>query len=298
MSRVSLFAFFLIPGFVFAEAATSIDYVLQVPATLRTVLVVETDQPMLHIFSVDENGQVSGVKQSISIGQRGAGKRKSGDRRTPLGVYFVTEELDTRNLHEKYGPVAYPLDYPNAWDTLNQRTGHGIWIHGVAPGSGPRPVRDTDGCISLPNEELLNLGADLAPLQTPVIVTRRLQKKSEAELHATREKLLAALDAWSQSYRSGDWYSHLALYAGEFTYRGMSRDEWTAYRLATVGQRVIDDFVIADITLIADPVEPDLYVSRFRQEITEAGRNISATKRLYWRRSVQGDYKIIAEDNG
>ena len=298
MLRFLLFTSLFLPVLAAADIASISGYVLQVPATVRTVLVAETDQPMLHIFSVDEDGRVSGVKQSISIGQRGAGKRKSGDRRTPLGVYFVTEELDTRNLHNKYGPVAYPLDYPNAWDTLNQRTGHGIWIHGMAPGSGPRPVRDTDGCISLPNEELLNLGADLAPLQTPVIVTRRLQKKSEAELHATRAQLLEALDDWTQSYRSGDWYGHLALYAGEFTYRGMSRDEWAAYRLATVGQRVIDDFAIADITLIADPVEPGLYVSRFRQEITEAGRTVAATKRLYWRRSVQGDYKIIAEDNG
>jgi murein L,D-transpeptidase YafK len=298
MLRSPLFALLLMPALAVADIASETGYVLQVPASVRTVLVAETDLPMLHIFSVDEHGRVSRLQQSISIGQRGAGKRKSGDRRTPLGVYFVVEELDTRNLHEKYGPVAYPLDYPNVWDTVNRRTGHGIWIHGMAPGNGPRPVRDTDGCISLPNDALLNIGPDLAPLQTPVIVTRRLQRTKQTELQATRDQLLAALDDWSRSYRSGDWYSHLAMYAGEFTYRGMSRDEWTAYRLSTVGQRVIDDFAIGDITLIADPVEPGLYVSRFRQEITESGRTVAATKRLYWQRSAQGNFKIIAEDNG
>ena len=282
-----------------ARAETAVPaYLLQAPESVRTILIAETGTALLHHYERTADALVLRESRPMSIGSNGAGKRKSGDRRTPLGVYFVTEELDTRNLHEKYGPVAYPLDYPNAWDTLKQRTGHGIWIHGRTPGSGPRPVRDTDGCISLPNDELLNLGEELAPLQTPVIVTRRLQKSSETELQAIREQLLEALDNWSQSYRSGDWYSHLSMYSGEFSYRGMSRDEWTAYRLSTVGQRVIDDFAIADITLIADPVEPGLYVSRFRQEITESGRTIAATKRLYWQRSAQGDFMIVAEDNG
>ena len=33
--------------------------------------------------------------------------------------------------HDKYGVAAYPLDYPNAWDRFNERTGYGIWLHGV-----------------------------------------------------------------------------------------------------------------------------------------------------------------------
>ena len=298
MLRKSLLILFLVPGAAGAEAATSIDYVLQLPAQVNSVLVVETETATLHHYTLDSGGNLSQSTQSISIGQNGAGKQRSGDRRTPLGVYFVVEELDTRNLHAKYGPVAYPLDYPNAWDARKQRTGDGIWIHGVAPGSGPRPERDTDGCISMSNDELLNLGSELLPLQTPVIVTRRLQKVSEKEQRETRDQLLAALDDWSHSYRTGDWYSHLAMYAGEFNYRGMSRDEWSAYRLQTVGQRAIDDFAIGDVTLIADPVEPGLYVSRFRQEITESGRTVVATKRLYWQRSAEGNFKIIAEDNG
>lgn len=293
-----LVAFFFLPGMAAGDGPVAFDYILELPANVKTVLVAETDTATLHRYSINEQGRISAQQQPISIGQNGAGKKRSGDRRTPLGVYFVIEELSTTNLHEKYGPIAFPLDYPNAWDTRNSRTGHGIWIHGVTPGAGPRPERDTDGCISLANAELLLLEPYLAPLDIPVIVTRKIRKVSSDEISSTRDQLTDALTSWAQSYKRGDWYGYLSLYAEEFEYRGMNRDEWSTYRLDTVGDRAIEDFVIDDILLVADPEEPDLYLSRFRQSITEAGRTISTAKRLYWRRSEQGVFEIVAEDNG
>jgi len=273
-------------------------YVLKLPASVKTVLIAETATATLHRYVAAERGLVLGAAQQMSIGQQGVGKEKTGDQRTPLGIYFVMEELDTSNLHEKYGPVAFPLDYPNAWDAAQQRTGSGIWIHGVAPGSGARPERDTDGCIALPNEELLSLWPHLTPLQTPVIVTRNIRRMSRQDIDVTRDQLLAALKLWASSYRDGDWNRFLSLYSQDFAYRGMNREEWSAYRVQTVGARPIDEFTIDDVLLLADPEEDDLYLSRFRQVITESGRPISTTKRLYWRRLPDGDLKIVAEDNG
>ena len=114
-------------------------YVLKLPAAVTTVLIAETGTATLHRYVADEEGLLFRQAQRMSIGLEGAGKEKAGDLKTPLGIYFVMEELDTSNLHEKYGPVAFPLDYPNAWDAAKHRSGSGIWIHGVAPGSGTRP---------------------------------------------------------------------------------------------------------------------------------------------------------------
>lgn len=276
----------------------SLAYVLQFPASVGTVLVAETSTATLHRYSARGDRLQVDDAQPMSIGQNGVAKQRSGDRRTPLGVYFVVEELDTKNLHEKYGPVAFPLDYPNAWDTRSQRSGHGIWIHGVTPGSGPRPTYDTDGCIALPNDRLLSLGPHLKPMQTPVIVTRKIETRPDAEITATRDSLLAALEQWTNSYRDGDWHQYLSLYSKEFAYRGMNYEEWTAYRMLTTASRSIEDFSISDILLLADPEEPGLYLSRFRQQITESGRTIATSKRLYWRVTPAGDYRIVAEDNG
>jgi hypothetical protein len=287
-----------LPCFAQAQDEGVPAYVLQIPASVKTVLIAETDVATLHRFENSKDGLRPEETQRMSVGQNGVAKRRTGDRRTPLGIYFILEELDTRNLHEKYGPMAFPLDYPNAWDQANERTGYGIWIHGVPPNSGPRPDRDTDGCISLQNEELLLLDEFLVPLQTPVIVTRSIRRASRAEINAMRENLLSALESWVTSYRDGDWNRFLALYANDFEYRGLNRDEWSAYRVLSDGGRPIDDFRIDDVLLLADPEDSDLYLSRFRLTIRESGRSMKTTKRLYWRKSATGDLKVVAEDNG
>lgn len=288
----------ILPTVACAQATDLPGYVLQLPESVNTVLIAETDTATLYRYQHRDSALVGGSEQRMSIGKSGVGKQRSGDQRTPLGIYFVLEELDTSNLHEKYGPVAFPLDYPNAWDKLNDKTGYGIWIHGVTPNSGPRPVRDTDGCIALSNDILLTLEEYMRPLQTPVIVTRNIQRVSVAEINLARDELLSALQLWISSYRDGDWHRFLLLYGEDFEYRGMNRDEWSAYRVQTIGARPIDEFAVDEIMLLADPEQPNLYLSRFRQTIRESGRVVTTTKRLWWRKFANGDLRIVAEDNG
>lgn len=281
-----------------AQVVDAPSYVLKLPASVETVLIAETGTATLHRFRYGKDGLEQGDQKRMSVGQNGVGKQRAGDQRTPLGIYFVAEHLDTTRLHEKYGPIAFPLDYPNVWDDANDRTGDGIWIHGVTPNSGQRPTLDTDGCIVLPNEHLLILEDYLTPLQTPVIVTRKIERASREEIAVLRAELMSVLKVWSNSYRVGDWHQYLALYAQDFKYRGMTREEWSAYRVRSVGGRTIEGFSVDNIMLLADPEEPGLYLSRFRQTITEAERTMVTTKRLYWRRNGQGKLLIVAEDNG
>lgn len=298
MIRSLLTVILSLASFVASAEAVAPAYVLQLPESVSTVLIAETATATLHRYEADGDMPVISDSQRMSIGKNGAGKVRSGDQRTPLGIYFVVAELDTTNLHEKYGAAAFPLDYPNAWDETRRRTGHGIWIHGVAPGSGDRPELDTDGCIALPNEHLLSLKPYLEPLQVPVIVTREIRASSDEKASEARTQLLAAIQRWADSYRGGDWHSYLSMYADDFVYRDMTRDEWVAYRLKTLGARAIGDYVLDEVLLIADPEEEGLYLSRFRQTITESGHTLVTTKRLYWRKTAAGDLKIVAEDNG
>lgn len=55
---------------------------------------------------------------------------------------------------------------------------------------------------------------------------------------------------------------------------------------------------IDDVLLLADPEEAGLYLSRFRQSIDYGDRTIETMKRLYWRKTPEGVFKIVAEDNG
>lgn len=299
MFRLLMLLLVLAPGLLIAQQAPRQPaYLLRVPPSVKAVFVAEADAATLRRFGVTASGETYNDARYMSVGQRGVGKEKPWDGRTPLGIYFVNDQLDTSRLHEKYGVLAFPLDYPNVWDRHNKRSGDGIWIHGVLPGGDRRPPFDTDGCIALPNDELLLLENEFVPLVTPVIITRTIEWVDRQQLEQTRAELEAALDDWSTSYRDGDLHLFLSLYASDFSYRGMSRSRWESFRTQSIRRAPISEITLTDILLLEDPEDRGLFLSRFRQTVLQDERTSTTTKRLYWRRSEDGDLRIVAEDNG
>ena len=273
-------------------------YILQIPDTITDVLVAETETATMHRFSVANERIVSRDERYMSIGTAGAGKQRAWDRKTPLGIYFMTESLDTSKLHDKYGVAAYPLDYPNAWDRHNQRTGYGIWLHGVDHKNPQRPALDTDGCLALPNEALLQLGGMLRPQITPVIVARKLRWALPTDLENLKTQFRRSLDAWSKAQEDGDLYTYLSLYADDFSHAGMDRDAWASYRYNTFTARKLSRVALNNVMLMADPEVADLYLARFTQTLGTGDSQVTTTKRLYWRRGSAGEWKIVSEDAG
>lgn len=290
-------ALWLLSHVAFAEDALP-AYFLHLPPSVSVVFVADTGTSTLYRYRNGANGMSLVDTHYMSIGQNGVGKTRPWDRRTPIGVYFVSDELDTGKLHPKYGLMAFPLDYPSPWDRMHQRSGDGIWLHGVDEKDGQRPPLDTDGCLALPNANLIEISKDIVPRSTPIVIARQMRRAPRRELEELGEDLRAAVDAWARSYRSGDLFRYFGLYDDRFVYRGMDRGEWLAYRTDTIGSRVLDELIIRNLTLLAEPDDDGLYLSRFEQTLVEGERRITTMKRLYWRRSGNGVFRIVAEDNG
>ncbi len=275
------------------------DFLVLVPPSAETLFVAETTAAAFHRFD-----NVAGKpleyrgRNYMSIGRNGEGKQKSGDQRTPLGVYFVIEQLDTSRMHEKYGVTAFPLDYPNAWDKRLRRTGDGIWVHGVDARVAERPRRDTDGCIALPNDALSSLEQRFTANTTPVVIARNVVWVPRDKLDALRDTLKGAVTSWADALERGDMHTYLSLYDDDFRRWGMNKSEWTALQLKTVGTRPITSVSVDDLLLLGDPAEEGLYLSRFRLSVTEGDNTVVTTRRLYWRRASSGAFTIVAEDAG
>ncbi|MDH4108370.1 MAG: L,D-transpeptidase family protein [Gammaproteobacteria bacterium] len=274
------------------------SYLLEIPASVRDVLVADAGSATMYRFSRLGDGFVEMDRRYMSIGQKGVGKERARDRKTPLGVYFISEELDASRLAEKYGAAAFPLDYPNAWDRYNGRTGYGIWLHGVDARAPDRPPLDTDGCLALPNDDLLQLALSLRPQVTPVIVTRDVGWSTPSELADRRDSLRRALEDWRSSQERGDLHTYLSLYHPEFRAQGMNRAQWASYRLASFAARPASPVGLAELLLLADPEEEGLYISRFEQTLALETGPVRFVKRLYWRLGERGDWQIVAEDTG
>ncbi len=271
---------------------------IKVPESLPSIFVAEAGTAQFYRFEQSDGAIVHAGSVYMSIGRAGAGKQHSGDRRTPLGVYFVTEQLDTTRLHEKYGVSAFPLDYPNAWDERMQRDGDGIWVHGVDPALGRRPTRDTDGCIALANKDLLALLPEFQANETPVVVTQTIAWTTAAQNEALRSELEESVSRWASSQTNGDQYAYLSSYDDDFERWGMNRDEWLSLSLRTASEREVEAVEVSDLLLLGYPDEDGLYLSRFRLQRVTGGTAVETLKRLYWRRDEHGALKIIAENDG
>jgi hypothetical protein len=135
-------------------------------------------------------------------------------------------------------------------------------------------------------------------METPVIVARELHWLDHAEVERNRLEFRSVLDMWRQSMEQQDLVAYLSLYDDGFRHRGMDKDTWSAFRLGAFTARPLTSVEISKVLLLADPEEPDLYLSRFTQVLTDKGGSVITTKRLYWKRSPDAQWRIVSEDNG
>jgi hypothetical protein len=63
-------------------------------------------------------------------------------------------------------------------------------------------------------------------------------------------------------------------------------------------ERVLTSVQIEDLLLLADPEEPGLYLSRFKQVLVGPNGPVTMVKRLYWMRRSDSEWRIVSEDNG
>ena len=233
----------------------------------------------------------------VSAGKNGVHKEREGDRRTPLGVYFFTGRL-SNSLPDKYGPVAFPVDYPNAWDRRHGRTGAGIWLHGVSSDTFSRPPLDSDGCIAMSNVDLLKIAPLLEPGSTPVIIGENVPWLSEAEAANQRARVQQSIESWRSDWQSGQGERYLAHYSTDFRGRGMNHSQWVAYKKQVTSNKAFIEVGISDLSIYGYPDEQNLIEVSFEQEYRSDRFASHARKQQYWRQSASGDWEIVGEDAG
>lgn len=167
--------------------------IVQIGPGTDTVLLVESERSRLWILTRKGDSVEVVANHYVSVGQQGIGKEREGDRKTPLGVYRIQSEIPGTKLIDFYGPLALPLDYPNAMDRARAKTGSGIWLHGVPSDRYARPPLASDGCVVLANEDLLALRKYAKPGRTTVVVVPRTNWLSPGAWRAMASAQLAEL---------------------------------------------------------------------------------------------------------
>ena len=157
----------LLPGniFTFPTANSNSQY----------VLLMETSAFRLFVYKIDEFGNLSYENSFYSsIGLSGDNKTKEGDKKTPIGVYRFIKEISNPRADGFLGDIAMTLDYPNAQDKRDGRTGYGIWIHGVPKNTYVRSPKASDGCLALSNKDIELLKQYITYKKTHILIVSKV----------------------------------------------------------------------------------------------------------------------------
>ncbi|WP_394756781.1 L,D-transpeptidase family protein [Rhodoferax sp.] len=258
----------------------------------KHAIAIDASRSRLYLLENRPTGLTLIADYYVSIGKSGLSKNTEGDLRTPMGVYFITSNLDPKSLKEFYGSGALPINYPNVLDNARGKTGGGIWLHGTPPGQFSRAPMATDGCVVLANPDLMALIRTVEVRTTPVVISQSLKWVTPTTARSESQPFEEALTAWQKAKTSGNMNQVLSFYSPSFNSNGKTLTEWMPFlrsELNKVQGRAIE---LKDLSLLRWTDTADTMVVTFG-EVTE-GTRTGPTKRQYWVR--QGSHwKIFYE---
>jgi len=254
----------------------------------RYAIVVEKETQKLMLY---EGGSVLRKKYSFpcSTGQGNGKKKRSGDRKTPEGVYFFTKAFKKRELSPIYGNRAFVIDYPNFIDNKSKRDGNNIWLHGS---NKPIKPRNSNGCVVMNNSDLEKVAKYIRLNETPIIITQKLNMVRSQDQIADCRSLVDFLEKWKAAFVSGDRSRYRACYTEPLTVQDLLWKTWDELRPRWEQDHVSFNLTLENISLLrANP-----YVVAIFDEVIHMDHHVRnvGTKKLFIARDGE-TWKILGE---
>jgi murein L,D-transpeptidase YafK len=255
-------------------------------------LLVDTSRSRLYVYANDFGRPRYVTDFYISLGKNGVEKSREGDQKTPLGVYTIIGIKD--KLPDFYGTNAYPLSYPNEWDKLHGRNGHGIWLHGTPSDTYSRAPLATDGCVVLSNEDLARVAKFVDVTRTPVVIVESVEWRDPNRWEADREAFLKAFGRWKSDWESMDTARYLAHYSHNFRSENSDYATWTAKKRNVNAGKSWIKIGVNDVSLFAYPGAGRTVMISFEQDYRSNNMSRKTHKRQYWS-DENGQWRIVHE---
>ena len=277
-------------------------HLLQLGSDIQSVFMVDKGRSRLFVYERDESGKFQRVADEYVVtGAKGGDKQKSGDARTPNGIYRFVKRVDDSQLEARYGPVVFPIDYPNELDKLHHKNGYGIWMHGYASGVGRRPPQDTRGCFALPNDRLLAMAEHVHPKHSWVVVGEDFVFDQEDKQEKLLNSVKSMLHQWQQDWSAVDTEAYLDHYHSAFRSGDRNLNGWKRYKRRVNANKSFIDVTLKNISLIHDPShwpEGEVVVAEFDQHYASNNYKDITRKRIYLARSdASSPWRILIEES-
>ena len=256
----------------------------------KHAIVVEKSSQQLFLCRDNGGGIEVLSRYQCSTGKTHGDKLKSGDRKTPEGVYFIKKIFNDENLPSRYGVMAFVLDFPNLLDRAVKKSGNGIWIHGL-----DRPIQpyDSKGCIALKNEDIKELKPYLRIAETPVIVEEKVIFEDSRKRSRIKNEIECFLTRWEDSWQQKDIDKYFKCYdASRFKPDKWSWNKWKEHKQSLNNRYKFIDVGICNSNIVEQG--GTMVVSFFQDYESDRFRS-SGYKKLFLQRNSD-ELKIIGED--
>jgi len=212
------------------------------------VLLVDNVSNRLYVLARSADGPpILRASLYASIGSNGFSKRFEGDRKTPIGAYRIHKRISGRELPDRYGPIAFVLDYPNNLDRRFNRTGSNIWIHGTDRTIVSRPPRSSDGCVVLNNRDLLGLDIEIDPRRALIVLAENITWLPRAKWSEVSARIARAIGQAQTADRRSTATEFAPLPGGSIvstnptaSWLRESGRRWEAYNFADLALQLAD----------------------------------------------------------
>lgn len=179
---------------------------------IEYIIVVEKFTQQLFLYAFD--GRYKKIYSfKCSTGKNIGAKTRSGDSKTPEGIYFFTKKHIKKYLSPIYGSKAFPINYPNLFDQHMNLGGNSIWLHGT---NKPIKMRASNGCVVLENTNINTLGAFISLFRTPIIIVNKLFFVPAAHNKKIKKKIINSFLKWKNALVNGTYQEYSNFYDESF----------------------------------------------------------------------------------
>lgn len=269
---------------------------VQLASITRHALLVDLSRSRLYHYTLSDKGALSlSASYYVTQGRNGAEKQKEGDERTPLGIYYITENINKKRLDSFYGVGALAINFPNEFDKRRSKSGSGIWLHGVPTGdygTYSRVPKSSNGCVVLSNPDLLKLIKAVQPGETPIVIMSKATWLSPEDWQKQRAALQGSFEQWTRARADTNRNALANFYSAQFASYGLPFEKWfgSNYTAPVTG-------LPQHATLLYYPGPDEFMVATFYDAAigpVKKGASKLTRKRQYWHK-VNGKWQIFFE---
>ncbi|WP_066356154.1 L,D-transpeptidase family protein [Aliarcobacter skirrowii] len=259
--------------------------------TKKFIIVADKNDKTMALYKKEDKNFIKISSDSMIIGENLGDKLLEGDKKTPEGSYELIQRRIS--LPAFYGPLALVTQYPDTFDKSLNKTGHGIWIHGM-PLNGDRELY-TEGCLAISNDRLELLDKNIDYKNTILITS------SKAVPEVPKEELaivLSTIFKWKDAWKDSDIETYLSFYSKDF--KRADRSDFSTFSnqkrriFAKNEEKVINLFNI-DISPYPNSLGKNMYKILMDEEYFSPSVRFIGKKELYIE-LINGKVEILSED--